>query len=87
MKTKSNAILDRIEKDYAKVFSPTSNSHAIDSGKEIVYYRLYNNPYQTALATTFPDDFWIAINQKWERFGTLEEANQYLCKNKCWKNQ
>ncbi|HAI68518.1 MAG TPA: hypothetical protein DCM38_03665, partial [Gammaproteobacteria bacterium] len=87
LKTKSNAIFDRLEKDYAEFFSPTSATQVIGSGKEIIYYRLYNNPYQTALATTFPDDFWIAINQEWDHFGTLEEANQYLCNNQCWKNK
>jgi hypothetical protein len=87
LKRKSNAIFNRIEKDYPLFFSPKTATDVIGSGKEVVYYRLYKNSYQSALATIYPDDLWIAINQSWQFFGTLEEANKTLCKNKCWKSQ
>ncbi|HAI68592.1 MAG TPA: hypothetical protein DCM38_04040 [Gammaproteobacteria bacterium] len=84
LEAKSNAIFDRVEKDYAALFYPASITQVIGSGTESIYMRVYNNPYQSALATTFPNDFWFALNSEWQYFGTVEEANQLLCNNQCW---
>ncbi len=80
---KSNAIFDLVEKDYAQYFFPATATQTSGSGNEIQYSRFYTNEYQAAL-TTKENDLWYGFYGQWHHFGTLDEANQYLCKNKCW---
>lgn len=80
---KSNAIFDLIERDYAQYFFPATGTQVSGSGNEIQYSRFYSNEYQAAL-TTKENHLWYGFYGEWHHFGTLDEANQHLCKNKCW---
>jgi tetratricopeptide (TPR) repeat protein len=80
---KSNIIFDLVEKDYAQYFFPATGTQVSGSGNEIQYSRIYNNEYQAGLRTK-ENNLWYKFYGEWHRFGTLEEANQQLCKNKCW---
>jgi len=82
---KSNAIFNQIEQLYADLFFPATITQINGTGQETVYYRVYNNLYQAALAT-IQGDLWYAFYNEWNRFSTLEEANQIFCNNQCWAN-
>jgi hypothetical protein len=80
---KSNMIFDLVEQDYAQYFFPATGTQVSGSGNEIQYSRIYSNEYQAAL-TTKEDNIWYGFYGKLYHFGTLDKANQQLCKNKCW---
>jgi hypothetical protein len=80
---KSNAIFDVVERDYAQYFSPATGTEISGSGNDIQYLRIYSNEYQAALITK-ENHIWYGFYGEWYYFGTLDEANQQLCKNKCW---
>ncbi len=80
---KSNAIFDRLEQDYSDLFSPHTATQTQGSGNELIYYRIYNNQYQTGLAMQNGQLFY-AINLEWNHFGTLDQGNQALCNSQCW---
>jgi hypothetical protein len=80
---KSNIIFDLIEKDYAQYFFPATATQVSGSGDEIQYSRFYTNEYQAAL-TTMQNHIWYGFYGQWHYFGTLDQANQHFCQNKCW---
>ncbi|WP_069472744.1 CAP domain-containing protein [Candidatus Marithrix sp. Canyon 246] len=80
---KSNIIFDLVEKVYAQYFFPATATQVSGSGNEIQYSRFYTNEYQAAL-TTKENNIWYGFYGEWHHFGTLDEANQQLCQNKCW---
>ena len=80
---KSNAIFDVVERDYAQYFFPATATQVSGSGNDIQYLRIYRNEYQAALITK-ENHIWYGFYGEWHHFGTLDEANQHLCKNKCW---
>ena len=80
---KSNIIFDLVEKDYAQYFFPATGTQVSGSGNEIQYWRIYSNEYQAALITK-ENHLWYGFYGELYHFGTLDEANQQLCKNKCW---
>ena len=82
----SNAIFNIIERDYAEYFSPKSATQVFYDVSEVIYIRSYDNWYQAELAT-YQGDLWYALFNEWNRFGTLEEANQALCNNQCWTKE
>ena len=80
---KSNAIFDVVERDYAQYFFPSTGTQISGSGNEIQYSRIYNNEYQATLKTK-ENNIWYGFYGEWHHFGTLDKANQDLCKNQCW---
>jgi len=82
---KVNAIFNLVEQSYAWLFFPSAITQTTGTGEEMIHYRLYNNMYQAGLAT-YQGNVFYALYDDWNRFGTLEEANQQLCNNQCWVN-
>lgn len=61
----------------------------INFSKSIVAYLQYFFPHIpeysniTGLAT-FQGGFWYALGNNWQRYSSLDEMNQQICKNTCW---
>lgn len=74
---KSNAIFDFIERQYWTLFSPASITY-YNSG---TYYRNYFN---NAWLAVYQNDLYFSVGGQVTCYGTLDEANKYLCNNRCF---
>jgi len=83
LREKSNAIFDRVEKTYREYFPANVVTQEDVYGSDVIYYRAYNNEYQSMLAT-YQNSVWYSFSGNWVRYSTLNEANQWLCSNSCW---
>jgi hypothetical protein len=86
LEEKSNAIFDKVENAYGEYFSPSVATKIEVYGSDIIYFRTYDNEYQSVLAT-YQNSVWYSFYGNWIRYGTLDEANQQLCNNQCWAKE
>ncbi len=83
LQTKSDALFKQLEKLYPEYFSPSTSTQSTKDGDDPIYYRLYNNSYESILAT-YLDGVYYSFYDEWNYFSTLDEANQVLCNDQCW---
>jgi len=78
---KSDSIFDAIEGSYGQYF-PSWNI-ANSEWYQSCYFRIYE--IGTGLATcTGNEGVYYNVDGNWTYYGTLDEANQYLCNNQCF---
>jgi len=82
LQTKSDALFNQAEWLYPEYFLPKTATQIMQGDEGIVYYRVYDNWYASALAT-YLGGLWYSFYNEWHYFGTLEYANQQLCNNQC----
>lgn len=82
-------LFNYLEKNYAFVFpGPVQSSYTSDSYGYPIIYRFYSNNWGTLTyywQYTDQEVYYTANGgRNWYYFGTLEEANTYLCEKQCW---
>lgn len=79
----ADALFRAIELKLPQFFAPAPTTQALRSGGETGYYRVYTNALATGLAS-YQGSLWYALNNKWTRYASLDEANRQFCNSECW---
>ncbi len=81
---RSNCLFDTIEVGFPSYFYPRNTTTQILSADDgIAYMRSYSNAFQSALFATEAGDFWYAFYGQWERYGTIDDADQAIANGAC----
>jgi hypothetical protein len=82
LKLKSDALFNQIESLYPQYFSPKTATELVDDIYSPLFYRMYDNSYNSILAT-YRDGLYYSFYDQWYYLNTLDEAENTYCNGRC----